>query len=54
VTLRHGNKDTAKSRPLAAGKTRGSQQLTSFGPNMTLAKELIEAGCRQQSLKLRR
>jgi hypothetical protein len=44
VALRHGDKDTAKSRLLAAGKTRGSPQLNSFGPNMTLAKELIEAG----------
>ncbi len=44
VALRRGDKDTAKSRLLAAGKTKGSPQLNSFGPNMTLAKELIEAG----------
>jgi hypothetical protein len=44
VALRHGDKDAAKSRLLAAGKTKGSPQLNSFGPNMTLAKELIEAG----------
>jgi hypothetical protein len=46
VALRRGDKDAAKSRLLAAGKTVGSPQLNSFGPNMTLAKELIEAGDR--------
>jgi hypothetical protein len=44
VALRRGDKATARSRLLAAGKTKGSPQLDSFGPNMTLAKELIEAG----------
>lgn len=46
VALRRGDKETAKSRLLAAGKTKGSPNLGSFGPNMTLAKELIEAGDR--------
>ena len=39
-----GNIDEAKSRLLLAGKTEGSPQLNSFGPSMTLAKELLERG----------
>lgn len=42
IALRKGNVDEAKSRLLLAGKTTGSPQLNSFGPNMQLAKELLE------------
>ncbi len=44
IALSNGNVDEAKSRLLLAGKTPGSPQLISFGPNMQLAKELLERG----------
>lgn len=44
IALSEGDVDEAKSRLLLAGKTNGSPQLNSFGPNMLLAKELLEKG----------
>ncbi len=44
IALSDGNLDEAKSRLLLAGQTTGSPQLNSFGPNMQLAKELLERG----------
>jgi hypothetical protein len=44
IALRDGNIVAAKEYLIAAGKTPGSPQLDSFGPNMTLAKELLEKG----------
>jgi len=44
IALVEGNVDEAKSRLLLAGRTEGSPQLNSFGPNMQLAKELLERG----------
>jgi hypothetical protein len=44
VSLKQGDLKAAEERLLAAGRTRGSPQLDSFGPNMVLAKGLIEAG----------
>jgi hypothetical protein len=44
VALRKGRVAEAKARLLAAGKTTGSPTLSSFGPNMALAKELLEKG----------
>lgn len=44
VALRQGNVEDAKSFLLAAGKTPGSPQLDSFGPNLALAKDLLEQG----------
>ena len=44
LALQSGDIDKAKSYLLEAGKTQGSPQLNSFGPNMTLAKELLEKG----------
>ena len=41
VALRRGDLAGARSRLLAAGETPGSPQLNSFGPNMSLAKELL-------------
>lgn len=44
IALADGDVGEAKSRLLLAGKTPGSPQLNSFGPNMQLAKELLERG----------
>jgi tetratricopeptide (TPR) repeat protein len=51
LALRDGDTKTAQEHLLAAGKTKGSPQLNSFGPNMTLAKELLEKGERQTVLE---
>lgn len=44
LALQAADVEKAKSHLLEAGKTRGSPKLNSFGPNMTLAKELLEKG----------
>ena len=44
IALKNGDIDTAKTELLASGDTPGSPQLKSFGPNMSLAKALLEEG----------
>ncbi len=44
VAVQDGNLKQAGQYLLAAGATPGSPQLNSFGPNMTLAKDLLEKG----------
>jgi hypothetical protein len=44
IALKEGNLLGAGQYLLAAGATPGSPQLNSFGPNVTLAKELLEKG----------
>ena len=44
VAVRAGRMDEAKARLLAAGNVSASGSLDSFGPNMILAKELLEKG----------
>lgn len=44
LAMREGAIEDAKKYLLAAGETPGSPQLNSFGPNMALALELVEAG----------
>ena len=44
VALHRNDLETAKSELLAAGQTPGSPQLNSFGPNMSLAKALLDKG----------
>jgi hypothetical protein len=51
IAILEGRLDDAKKYLLEAGKTPGSPQLNSFGPNMTLAKELFEKGDRETVLK---
>lgn len=44
VALKQGTASSAAQYLLAAGKTPGSPQLNSFGPNMELAHQLIAVG----------
>ncbi|MDW3645760.1 MAG: hypothetical protein R8P61_01695 [Bacteroidia bacterium] len=44
IALAKGNTALAIEELLEAGKTKGSPQLNSFGPNMLLAKKLLLAG----------
>jgi hypothetical protein len=44
VALRKGDIDEAKKQLLASGRTPGSPQLNSYGPDFTLARELAEKG----------
>ena len=44
LALREGHLEEAKQRLLQAGQTSGSPNLNSFGPNMALAKELLQQG----------
>lgn len=51
IALRAGDMAKAREHLLAAGKTPGSPALNSFGPNMLLAKELLEKGEREGVLE---
>jgi len=51
LELRLGNIEKAKDYLIQAGKTPGSPQLDSFGPNLILAKELLEKGEREVVLE---
>jgi tetratricopeptide (TPR) repeat protein len=44
TALRQGNLEEAKQYLLKAGKSPGSPQLNSFGPQFTFARELLEKG----------
>lgn len=44
IALQRGNIDEAKRQLLASGRTPGSPQLNSFGPDFILARELAEKG----------
>ena len=52
IALRAGNPDEAAKHLLAAGKTPGSPQLNSFGPNFALAKELFQLGRKEDRATL--
>jgi hypothetical protein len=51
VALQEGNTKEAASQLVAAGATPGSPQLNSFGPNVTLAKDLLAQGQAQPVLE---
>jgi len=51
VALRGNETNKAKTLLLAAGHTPGSPQLNSFGPNVMLAKELLDKGERETVLE---
>jgi len=44
VALREGDKKAASRYLIAAGEAKGMPSLGSFGPNMTLARDLLNAG----------
>ena len=44
IALKERRIDEAKQHLLEAGKSPGSPQMNSFGPNMSLAKDLLEKG----------
>lgn len=44
LDLRAGDVDSAKTHLVAAGHSRGSPQMDSFGPNVSLAKDLLIKG----------
>ena len=44
VALKEGHVDEAKQYLIAAGNSPGSPQMDSFGPNVSLAKDLLEKG----------
>ena len=51
LALSEGKIEEAKGRLLEAGKSPGSPQMNSFGPNMTLARELLKKGEKDAVLK---
>lgn len=51
IRLREGDVAGAERHLLEAGRTPGSPQLDTFGPNMTLAKALLERGRRKAVLE---
>ena len=51
IALAEGDVGSAKEYLLAAGRVEGSAVLGSFGPNMALAKELLEHGEREAVLE---
>ena len=44
LALKSGDVEAAKKRLLAAGHSTGSPQMDTFGPNMTLANDLLAKG----------
>lgn len=51
IALMNGDVAKAKEQLLAAGRIPGSPSLNSFGPDMLLAKELIEKGERNTAIE---
>lgn len=51
LALRAGDIDVAKWHLLQAGRSRGSPQMNTFGPNMSLARDLLQKGERATVLQ---
>lgn len=51
IALKAGDVGQAKEYLLEAGRVTGSSVLVSFGPNMRLAKQLIEKGERDTAIE---
>jgi hypothetical protein len=51
IALEEGRLDEAKLHLLASGKISGSPVLSSFGPNMSLAKDLLDKGEQESVLQ---
>ena len=51
IAVREGRIENAKQYLLAAGSSKGSPTMDSFGPNMSLAKDLLEKGERDTVLQ---
>jgi hypothetical protein len=51
IAVKEGRLDEAKKCLLEAGKSKGSPQMDTFGPNMSLAKDLLEKGERETVLE---
>ncbi|HSY26812.1 MAG TPA: tetratricopeptide repeat protein [Burkholderiaceae bacterium] len=51
IALKNGDAELARAYLLKAGQTPGSPSLNSFGPNMSLARELIVAGDTETALQ---
>jgi predicted Zn-dependent protease len=54
IAVKEGRVDEAKQYLLAAGNSPGSPQMNSFGPNVSLAKDLLEKGERDAVIQYRR
>jgi hypothetical protein len=51
IAVKEGRIDEAKQYLIAAGNSPGSPQMNSFGPNVSLAKDLLEKGERDVVLQ---
>jgi hypothetical protein len=51
IAVQEGRMDDAKHHLLEAGKSPGSPVMNSFGPNMSLAQDLLEKGERDVVLE---
>lgn len=51
LALREGRIEEARQDLLASGSSKGSPKINSFGPNMSLAKDLLEKGERDSVLQ---
>jgi len=51
IAVQEGRLDDAKRHLIAAGRTPGSPQLNTFGPDMELAQDLLEKGERETVLE---